>query len=160
MATQTNIQNNWWWKYFTRRNSAATCNICNAICSKQYAPVHLYKSHNITDQKTISQWNNDNHLIWQHFSKKELFSAECKFCGRLLKSAYNKWYLDQHLRLVHLQEIAAIREEITRTWVSPHFTFDLHRCDTKCIICGYSFKIYDGVVVLKNHLNEAHNINE
>jgi len=159
MATQTNVQNNWWWKYFTRQNKFVTCNICNAISSRQRAPAHLYRSHNITDQEVILQWNNDNHLIWQHFSKKDLFSAECNFCGILFKSAYDKGSLDAHLRLVHSQEIAAIRENITRTWVSPHFTFD---CNSKiyCKHCDYSVKIYDGVDVLKNHLNEDHDIDE
>jgi len=162
MTTQTNIQifNNWGWKYFTRVNkNSAKCDICNVICSKYRAAVHLYRSHNITNQEIILQWNNDNHLIWQHFSKKDLFSAECKFCGRLLKSAYEKRCLDAHLRLIHKQEIAAIREEITRTWVSPHFMFD-HKYKINCMYCDYSVKIYDGVSVLKNHLNEDHDLDE
>jgi len=130
--------------------------------SKDAIPVqqaHLYRSHNITDQKVILQWNNDNHLIWQHFSKKYLFSAECKFCGKLLKSAYDKWKLDVHLRVAHSQKIAAIQEEITCTWVSPHFTFD-HKYKINCKYCAYSVKIYHGVGVLKNHLNEVHDLDE
>jgi len=159
----TNIQtfNNWWWKYVTRVNSySVKCDICNAISSKQHVPVHLYRFHNITDQEVFLQWNSDTHLIWQHFSKKDLFIAECKFCGNLLKSAYDKRKLDQHLRIVHSQEIAAIREEITRIWVSPHFTFDLYNCDTNCMYCNYSSKIYDGMDVLENHLKEDHNLDE
>jgi len=150
MPTQTNIQNNWE-KYFTRVNHSLKCNICNAICTRQCGPVHLYRSHNITDQKIILQWNNDNHLIWQHYFKKDLFSAECKFCGKLLNSAYYKRNLDIHLKLVHSQEIAAIQEEITRTWVSLHFTFD-YDYKTNCKYCDYSVKIYDGVDVLKMSL--------
>jgi len=158
MATQTNIQNNWW-KYFTKVNqNSVKCDICNTICGRVRAPVHLYRSHNITDPKVISEWN-DNHIIWQHFTKKDLFIAECKFCGKLFTSAYEKWNLDEHLRLVHSQEIAAIREEITRTWVSPHFTFDKN-CKINCMHCHYSSKVYVGVGVLKNHLNEDHDINE
>jgi len=147
--------------YFTRVNKySAKCDTCNVICSRLHAPVHLYRSHNITEQGIISQWNNDNHLIWQHFSKKDLFSAECKFCGKLLKSAYDKRNLGTHLRLAHKQEIAVIREEITRTWVSPHFTFDLYNCKINCMHCEYSGKIYDGVDVLKNHLKEVHDLDE
>jgi len=41
--------------------------------------------------------------------------------------------------------------------VSPHFTFDMDNCNTNCIHCDYSVKIYDGVDVLKNHLNGDHN---
>jgi len=112
---QANIQNNVW-MYFTRLNNISVkCKICNVIYVKYRAPVHLYRSHNITDQRIISQWNNDNHLIWEHFSKKDLFSAECKYCGKLLKSAYSKQSLNAHLRVVHKQKIDAIREEITRT---------------------------------------------
>jgi len=157
---QTNIQDNIW-KYFTRVNSySVKCDICNVICSKSRAPVHLYRFHNITDQEIISQWNNNNHLIWQHFSKKDLFSAECKFCRTLFKIGFNKGNLDRHLRIIHEQQIAAIREEITRSWVSPHFTFDLHNCYTKCMHCKYFFKTYDGVDVLKTHLIEVHHLNE
>jgi len=73
---QTNIQNNVW-MYFTKVNKhSAKCHICNAICTTRYVPVHLYRSHKITDQGVILQWNNDNHLIWQYFLKKDLFSAE------------------------------------------------------------------------------------
>jgi len=159
MTTPTNNQifTNWWWKYVTRVNYLSVkCDICNKICSRKYVPVHLYRFHDITDQEVILEWNNDNHIIWQHFTKTDLFSAKCKFCGRLLKSAYEKRRLDTHLRSIHKQEIAAIREEITRTWVSPHFTFD-HKCNIKCIHCSYSDNIYDGVDVLKNHLNLIHN---
>jgi len=86
MSTQTNIQNNIW-KYFTAVNNySVKCDICNEIWSKRLIPIHLYRSHNITDQEIILQWNNDNHSIWQHFSKKDLFSAECKFCGQLFKA--------------------------------------------------------------------------
>jgi len=160
MATQPNVRNNWLWKYFTKQDRFRKCNICKAICSEIFAPAHLYRSHKITDQSVILKWNNDNHLIWQHFSKKDLFIAECKICGRLLKSAYDKRILDAHLRIFHSQEIAAIREEITRTWVSSHFTFD-HKYEINCKhCCDYSFKIYDGVDVLKNHLKENHNIDE
>jgi len=126
MAAQTNTQifNNWWSKYSTRVNdNTIKCDICNKICTKRYIPVHLYRSHNITDQKVTLRWNNDNHPIWQHFFKNDLFSAKCRYCGKLLKSTYDKSKLEAHLKLLHQQEIAAIREEITRTWVSPHFTF-------------------------------------
>jgi len=166
MATQTNIQYKSWRSYFTRSNSNyVKCNICDAdnivmYCSRRFAPVHLYRSHNITDQKSISQWNSDNDLIWQHFSKEELFTAKCKFCSKLLRGAYDKNFLDKHLRKVHSQEIAAIQEEITRTWVSAHFTFDLDNCYISCIHCIYCVKIYDGVDVLKNHLKEKHDLEE
>jgi len=162
MTTQTNnqISNNWWLKYFTRVNKhSVKCGICNAICTKRYVPVHLYKSHKITDEEVILQWNNDNHIIWQHYIKRDLFSAECKYCGKLFKSAYSKWNLDVHLKLVHRQKVAEIREEITRSWVSPHFTFD-YDCKTNCNYCDYSVKIYDGVDVLKNHLKEDHDLDE
>jgi len=136
------------------------CNICNEVCSRSSAPVHLYKLHNITDQKVISQWNNDNNLIWQYFSKKDLFTAECKFCGSLLTVHHNS-ILRKHLKSqFHSAKVAAIREEITRIWVSSHFTFDMDNCNTNCIHCDYSVKISDGVDVLKNHLNENHNIDE
>jgi len=62
--------------------------------------MHLYKFHNIIDQGVMLTWNNDNHLIWQHFSKKELFTAECKLCGSLL-SAFSITHLEQHLRCTH-----------------------------------------------------------
>jgi len=158
MATQTNIENNWE-NYFTRVNRSFKCNICNAVCSRRRGPVHLYRSHNITDQEVILQWNNDNHLIWQHFSKRDLFSAECKFCGKLIYSAYYKQNLDLHLRLIHSQEIATIQDEIIRAWVSPHFTFD-YDCNANCKYCNYFAKIYDGVGVLKNHLSEDHDLDE
>jgi len=152
---QANIQSNVWMYFTTVNKNNVQCDICNAICIRHHAPIHLYRSHNITDQRIISQWN-DNHLIWQHFSRKDLFSAECKYCGKLLKSAYDKQNLDAHLRVFHKHEI---REEITRTWVSPHFTFD-HKCKINCMYCDYSGKIYDGVDVLKNHLKEVHDLDE
>jgi len=155
MATQTNVEDDWWWKFFTRQNKLVKCNICNTVTKRYRAPSHLYRSHDITNQEVILQWNNDNHLIWQHFSKKDLFSAECNFCGRLFKSAYEKGNLETHLRFIHTQEIAAIREEITRTWVSSHFTFD-YNWKINCKYCNYSGKIYEGVDVLKNHLNKDH----
>jgi len=159
MATQTIIENNLW-KHFTRVNNySVKCDICHVIYTRTWARAHLYKSHNITDQGMISQWNNHNHIIFQHFSKKDLFRVECKYCGKLLKSAYIKWNLDAHLRLVHKQEIAAIREKITRSWVSPHFTFD-HKYKINCMYCHYFGKIYDGVDVLKNHLKEVHDLDE
>jgi len=159
MATQTTIQNNWE-NYFTRVNyRTVKCNICNEIFRRVRGPVHLHRSHKITDQEVMLEWHNDNHLIWQHYIKRDLFSAECKFCGKLFKSAYDKWYLDMHLRSVHSKEMAAIREEITRTWVSTHFTFD-DNCNAICMLCDYFFKIYDGLHVLKNHLKENHNLNE
>jgi len=155
---RTNNQNNWK-NYITRVNNRfAKCNICNETCARHRSLLHLHKSHNITHKKVILHWNNDNHLIWQHFSKKDLFCAKCKYCGVLLKSAYSKSNLDVHLRLQHKKEIAAIREKITRTWVSSHFTFDLHNCRAKCTHCVYSAKIYDGVGVLKNHLKDDHNL--
>jgi len=154
-----NIRNNWC-DYFTKVNyQSHKCNICSIICSWQHAPIHLHRCHKITDQVVLLKWNDDNDLIWQHFFKEDLFSAECKFCGKLLKSAYSKRKLDTHLRAVHSQEVAAIREDITRTWVSPHFTFD-HECKINCMYCEYSGKIYDGVDVLKNHLKEFHDLDE
>jgi len=156
MATQTNN----WQKYFTRVNKKSQkCNICNIICSSPVAPSHLYRCHNITDRVILLQWNNDNDLIWQHFFKEDLFSAKCKFCDKLLKSAYNKRYLNVHLTVIHSEKVAAIREDITRTWVSPHFTFD-RECIIYCMYCDYFGKIYDGVGVLKNHLKEVHNLDE
>jgi len=134
--------------------------MCDECPSRKHAPIHLYTYHNIIDQGSIFKWNNDNHLIWQHFTKKDVFNAECKHCGTLFKTAYNKRYLDRHLRAVHSQKIAAIQEEITRTWISPHFTFDLDNCNISCMHCSYSVKIYDGVDVLSNHLNNSHHINE
>jgi len=162
MATQTDTQifNNWWSKYFTRVNDKSVkCDMCNKICTKQYVPIHLYISHNITDQEVILRWNNDNHSIWQHFFKKDLFTAECKYCGVIIKSAYYKHTLSVHLESFHIQEIAEIREEITRTWASPHFTFT-YSCKTKCNYCNYSVKTYYGVGVLTNHLKKRHNLDE
>jgi len=159
MATQTINQKNWW-MYFTKVNqSSVKCDICNTICGRVCAPVHLYRSHNITNQKVILKWNNNNHFIWQYFTKKDLFTAKCKFCGTLFTSAYRKENLDTHMRVVHPQIIAAIEEEITHTWVSPYFTFD-NNCNINCTHCDYSVKIYGGVDVLKNHLNKDHNIYE
>jgi len=163
MTTQTNIQifNNWWCKYVTRVNRySVKRDICDAICTKHLIPVHLYRFHNITDQEVISQWNNDNDSIWQHFSKKDLFSGECKFCGKLFKTGYNKATLERHLRVIHKREMAAIRKRITRSWVSPHFTFNLYNYYSNCMYCDYSVKIYDGVDVLKNHLIEVHELDE
>jgi len=71
---------------------------------------------------------------------------------------HNKGNLDRHLIEVHKQEIAAKREEITRSWVSPHFTFDLYNCYINCMYCDYSVKIYDGEDVLKNHLIKVHDL--
>jgi len=157
MATETNIQNSWLWKYFNRsNNSSVICTICNESCSRQWAPVHLYRSHNIIEQKVILKWNNDDHLIWQHFFKKDLFIAECKFCGYLLSSAYKKEGLEIHIIRMHSQLITAIRKEITRSWVSPHFTFNMDDCSTNCIHCDYNIKTFYGVDVLKNHLNSNH----
>jgi len=163
MATQTNMQYKCWKKYFTRLNRhSVKCNICNAdniviCCSRKYAPVHLYRTHNIIDEKVILQWNNDNYFIWQYFSKEDKFTAKCKFCSKLLLGAYEKSCLETHLKLIHLQEI---QEEIKRTWVSAHFTFDLDNCDISCIHCTYCVKIYDGVDVLKNHLKDEHDLDE
>jgi len=156
MATQTNN----WQEYFTRVNRFLECNICNIIYSRYHCPIHLYISHNIIDQKVILQWNNDNHLIWQHFSKTDLFCAKCKICGNLINSAYHKQNLDIHLRVVHKQEIAAIREKITRSWVSSHFTFVHKNQKINCIHCFYSGKIYDGVSILENHLKKVHDLDE
>jgi len=148
-----------WKNYFTRMNKSEICNFCNVICSNRYAPVHLYRYHNIIDQEVIFQWINDNDLIWQHFSKEDLFVAKCKLCGYFFMTAYEKSNLDKHLIKIHKQEIAAIREEITRAWVSPHYTFnDIYKIN--CMYCDYSSKIYDGVDVLKNHLKEVHNLDE
>jgi len=160
MATQTIIINKWW-EYFTtvKKSKSVKCNICSEISSRERAPAHLYRFHKMTDQDVILRWNNDNHSIWRHFIKKDLFSAECKLCGNLINSAYQKRNLDIHLQFTHSQEIAAIREEITRTWVSPHFTFD-NNYDTNCIYCDYYCKIYDGMSVLENHLKEVHNLDE
>jgi len=155
MATQTNN----WQEYFTRVYRFLECNICKEIYSRRHAPAHLYRFHNIIDQNVMLEWNNDDHLIWQQFFKKDLFSAECKFCGSLLNTAYDKCNLDRHLRLLHSEAIAAIREDITRTWVSPHFTVH-NNCKINCMHCRYSGKIYDGVDVLKNHLKEAHDLDE
>jgi len=155
---QTNIQNDWR-KYFTTVNKYKKCNICGEICSRHYAPAHLYRRHNITDQEIIFQWNNDNDLIWQHFSKEDLFNAKCKLCGNLLKGAYVKGNLELHLTRIHDQEINAIREDIERTWVSPHFMFN-DRYKIKCMYCDYFGNIYDGVDVLKNHLKEVHDLDE
>jgi len=150
----------WLWKYFNKLSkSKIQCNICNEIYSNtnlQLLSAHLYRSHNIINQKSLLKWNNDNHLIWQYFSKKDLFTAECKLCGYLFKSAYNKKNLEIHMIRKHSQLIVAIREEITCTWVSPHFTFDTNDCSTNCIHCDYNIKIFYGVEVLKNHLNNDH----
>jgi len=62
------------------------------------------------------------------------------------------------LRVVHNQVVAAIQEEITRSWVSEHFTFDLPNCNTICEHCSYSGKIYDGIDVLINHLQDRHDL--
>jgi len=157
MATKTNIQNNWLWKYFNSSNDLSLkCTICNESCSRPWAPAHLYRSHNIIDREVILKWNTDDHLIWQHFSKKDLFIAECKLCGYLLSSAYQKKGLEQHMIRKHSQLITAIREEITRTWVSSHFTFNMNDCNTNCIRCNYKIKTFYGVGVLKNHLNNSH----
>jgi len=159
MATLTIIINDLW-EYFNVNDcgSMVKCEICDESTSWQRAPAHLYRSHNMTDQRIISQWNNDNDSIWQHFIKKDLFSAECKFCGNLINSAYQKQNLDRHLQFTHSQEIAAIREEITCTWVSPHFTFDNY--NVSCMYCRYSGIIYDVVSILENHLKEVHNLDE
>jgi len=160
MTTQINVQcYSWLWKYFSKLNHfSVKCNICNASCSLRRASLHLYLSHNITNQKILLKWNNDDHLIWQHFIKKDLFTAECKLCGCLFTSAYCKKGLEQHMINKHAQLIAAIREEITRTWVSPHFTFNMDDCSTNCIRCNYKIKTFYGVDVLKNHLHNNHYI--
>jgi len=160
MATQTTIINNWW-EYFTTVNDSKSveCKICNEITSRQRAPAHLYGTHKMTDQEAMLRWNNDNNSLFQYFSKKDLYSAECKFCGKLINSAYNKRNLQIHFQYVHSKEVSAIREEITRAWVSPHFAFD-YRCKINCMHCKYSGKIYDGVGVLENHLKEVHNLDE
>jgi len=167
MVTQINMQYTCWQNYFTCRldSRSVKCNICDAndivmCCSREYAPVHLYRTHNMINEEIIFQWNSDNDIIWQYFSKEDLFTAKCKFCRQLLNGAYKKKNLERHLKSVHSQEIAAMQEEITRTWVSPHFTFDLDNCDIKCIHCNYSGKMYYGVDVLKNHLNNSHHIIE
>jgi len=101
MAMQTNIQYNCLQKYFNKVNKfCIKCNICNEFCSRRHALMHLYKFHNIIDQEVILTWNNDNHLIWQYFSKKKLFTAECKLCGSLL-NAYSETHLEQHLGYIH-----------------------------------------------------------
>jgi len=158
MATQTNIQYNCMQKYFSKFNHfTVKCNICSEFCSYTYALMHLYRNHDIIDQKAMLKWNNDDDLIWQYFSKIELFIAECKLCGYLL-TAYIKNNLQQHLKSqYHLQLVAAKRKRITRTWVSQHVTFDLDNCDIYCMHCMYSVKIHDGVDVLKNHLIKKHN---
>jgi len=161
MATQTNIQYSCLQTYFSKANKfTVKCNICNKLSSNSHALRHLHKFHNIIDQEAISNWNDDNHSIWKYFSKKELFTAECKHCGNLF-NAYSKNNLQKHLMsLMHLQLIAPIRDEITRTWVSQHVTFNVDNCDKYCRHCNCSFKIYDGVDVLKNHLINRHHINE
>jgi len=93
-----NIQNNWL-NYFTRVNRSEKCKFCDETCSRDYAPAHLYRRHNITDQEVILHWNNNNDLIWQHFFKKNLFCAECKHCGMLLTSAYHKKNLEKIIRI-------------------------------------------------------------
>jgi len=161
MATQENIHYNCLQKYFSRFNNfTKKCNICSKLCSENYALMHLYKFHDIIDEEALLKWNNDNDVIWQYFSKKELFIAKCKFCGNSL-TAYNKKNLQQHLKSqMHSQLIASKREEISRSWVSPHFKFGLDNYDIYCIHCEYSFIIFDRVDVLKYHLNNRHHINE
>jgi len=112
MATQTNIVDDLR-KYFTTVNdsgSVVKCKICDESTSRQRAPAHMYRSHKMTDQKLILRWNSDNDSLFQYFSKKDLYSAECKFCGELINSAYNKRNLDKHLQSVHSKSFHQLEE--------------------------------------------------
>jgi len=82
MATQINVQNNVW-DYFIRENDRyVKCKMCNEIVERRFAPVHLYRFHKITDQNVISEWNNDNHLIWQHFCRMQILWQITQECVR------------------------------------------------------------------------------
>jgi len=153
-----NIQN--FWDYFStvKNSDSIRCNICQQIYSKPFAPVHLYRSHHKSEQNVILKWNNDDHPIWQHFSKRDLFVAKCNYCDAIFSSAYTKHGLHYHLRAFHQPKIVEIQTEITRTWMSSYSTFDIEKCNIKCNKCTYTCKIYDGVDVLRHHLNSIHNL--
>jgi len=68
----------------------------------------------------------------------------------------DKSSLRRHLIQWHPDIISFIQKEITRTWLSQHFTFDMEN-NTNCVHCDYSSKIYNGPNILKNHLNKSLN---
>lgn len=39
--------------------------------------------------------------VWRHFDKKNIFSAVCKICCKILKTGGNTTNLRQHLQTIH-----------------------------------------------------------
>lgn len=164
---QNNSQRNWVWNHFSKLDQSHTkCKYCIKIIHKykcRYTKImcmkaHLYNTHKIYDEKDLLKWNKDPHFLWQYFFKKDLFLAKCKICDDSFYNVYDKSSLGRHLIQWHPDIISFIQKEITRTWLSQHFTFDMKNHNTNCTHCDYTSKIYNGPNVLKSHLNISHNI--
>jgi hypothetical protein len=139
MAAQEYSYDSWLWNHFSVINqTTAQCNRCiqkyrflnNSLGMK----VHLLHEHNIIfDLEEYISWNNDTDLIWQHFSKEDLYLAKCNICDILLFNGHKKSSLWAHLTDIHSETM----NEIVNFWTSSH----TKNIDAECINRFYANKI-------------------
>jgi len=83
MAAQKDNLSGWILQHVTKVNDCIRCNICEREYRNKnraiHMKVHLYHVHKIYNVEERLSWEN-NDLLRQYFSKKNLFTAKCKIC--------------------------------------------------------------------------------